>query len=139
MSTPDIRWQQRFDNYRKALVRLNEVVTLSQTRALSEIEEEGLIQRFEYTHELAWKVLKDFLEYQDGVTSITGSKDTVRMAFQRGLITQGEVWMSMIESRNLSSHTYNPEAATEVASQVTTSYIGLFNALEKELGARYAG
>jgi dipeptidase len=62
MKNQDIRWMQRFQNYRQALARLSEAVALSRQRALSELEEQGLIQAFEFTHELAWNVLKDYLE-----------------------------------------------------------------------------
>jgi len=106
MTNHDIRWQQRFANYKKALVQLKNAVELSQQRALSPLEQQGIIQAFEFTHELAWNVLKDFLQDQ-GDQSIKGSKDATRAAFKVGLINDGEQWMTMILSRNASSHTYN--------------------------------
>ena len=101
----DIRWQQRFANYRKALGQLRNAVSLSRQRELSELERQGVIQAFEFTHELAWSVIKDYFEYQ-GNTSITGSRDATREAFKQELITDGERWMGMIKNRNRSSHTY---------------------------------
>ncbi|MEM9992222.1 MAG: nucleotidyltransferase substrate binding protein, partial [Bacteroidota bacterium] len=77
----DIRWIQRLSNYKKALYKLGEAVTLSKERTLSELEKQGLIQAFEYTHELAWKVMQDFFVYQ-GNTEIRGSRDATRAAFQ---------------------------------------------------------
>jgi nucleotidyltransferase substrate binding protein (TIGR01987 family) len=74
------------------------------------LEEQGLIQAFEFTHELAWKTIKDFLEYQ-GAGTLYGSKDSTPAAFANGLIENGEIWMEMIESRNLSSHTNNRNIA----------------------------
>ena len=84
MST-DIRWKQRFDNFGKAFLELREAVDLAAARPLSKLEKQGAIQGFEYTHELAWNVLKDYLEYQ-GIVGLIGSRDTTRAAFQRGLI-----------------------------------------------------
>lgn len=97
----DIRWQQRFHHFKKALSQLTKFV---QKGKLNELEEQGLIQAFEYTHELAWKVQRDFLAAQ-GVTEMFGSKNVAREAFKTGLIEDGEVWLQMIESRNLTSHT----------------------------------
>ena len=94
----DIRWKQRFDNYVKALQTLSDAVELAQKRALSMLEEQGVIQSFEFTHELAWNVLKDYLEYQ-GVRDIIGSRGAVREAFKNGLIEDGETWMTMIRDR----------------------------------------
>ena len=108
---PDIRWQQRLNQYQKALAQLNEAVELSRKRALSRIERQGLIKAFEFTHELAWNVMKDFFVWQ-GNTAITGSRDATREAFAKGLITDGEGWMEMIKSRNHTSHTYNEETAS---------------------------
>jgi nucleotidyltransferase substrate binding protein (TIGR01987 family) len=83
--TIDIRWQQRFSNYTKALEQLSDAVSLSRKRGLSKLEKQGLIQAFEYTHELAWKVLKDFLESR-GKSDLYGSKDVTREAFRLGII-----------------------------------------------------
>lgn len=101
MNDQDIRWQQRFANYKKALAQLKEAVELSKQRSLSKLEKQGVIQAFEFTHELAWNVLKDYLEDQ-GEQNIKGSKDATRAAFKVELITDGEQWMAMIQSRNLS-------------------------------------
>jgi nucleotidyltransferase substrate binding protein (TIGR01987 family) len=99
---------------------------------LSELEKQGLIKAFEFTHELAWNVMKDYFEYQ-GTTSIMGSRDAVREAFQRGMVSNGEGWMEMIQSRNQTSHTYNQKVADEIVEKVTARYCELFLGLEKEL------
>jgi nucleotidyltransferase substrate binding protein (TIGR01987 family) len=130
MDHQDIRWQQRFSNYQKALQQLSRAVELSRQRPLSEIEKQGLIKAFEFTHELAWNVMKDYFEYQ-GNTSITGSRDATREAFRRNLIADGEGWMEMIQSRNKTSHTYNQEVADEMAAKVITIYHDLFKTFEK--------
>lgn len=132
MATQDIRWQQRFSNFRKALVQLTEAVELSRQRPLSRLEQQGLIQGFEFVHELAWNVCKDFFEYQ-GTTSITGSRDATREAFKRGLIEDGDGWMEMIVSRNKSSHTYNEDTATEIVGKILSCYFDLFVTFEAKL------
>lgn len=139
MRDPDIRWQQRFNNFQKALQQLSKAVELSHRRALSELEKQGLIQAFEFTHELAWSVMKDYFAYQGNV-SIMGSRDATREAFQKNLVTDGEGWMEMIQSRNLTSHTYNQEVADEIVERVITHYHDLFLAFEQRMqGLKDAG
>jgi len=132
MSALDIRWIQRFSHFQEALRQLERSSELSKQRPLSELEKLGLIKTFEFTHELAWNVLKDYFEYQ-GATSIMGSRDTTREAFQKGLIADGEGWMEMIQSRNQTAHTYNQNVADEIAGKVTERYFQLFLELEKKL------
>ena len=127
---PDVRWRQRLQSFRKAFAHLSKAAALAKERELSDLERQGLIQAFEFTHELAWNTLKDFLESQ-GVTDLYGSKPATREAFAKGLIENGEEWMAMIKSRNRSSHTYNEKTAEEVASAVLSSYVPEF---EKFLG-----
>ena len=129
----DIRWQQRFSNYKKALQQLGDAVALSENRELSDLEKQGMIQAFEYTHELAWTTVKDFLEYK-GQKDIYGSKDASRKAFSLGIVEDGEGWMDMIQSRNKTSHTYNRETAEEIVTAVTMSYYKLFVSLADKLG-----
>lgn len=92
---------------------------------LDEMIKEGLIQRFEYTHELAWNVMKDYSEYQ-GNSTIGGSRDASREALQLKIIGDGEVWMDMIKSRNKSSHTYNEETANEIYYKNLNEYYPVF-------------
>lgn len=125
MSAPDIRWQQRLDNYVRALAQLQSAVELERSRALSELEQQGLIQAFEFTHELAWNVMKDYFAHQ-GQSDIHGSRDATRAAFAVGLITDGEGWMEMITSRNQSSHTYNRATADALARRITQRYAALY-------------
>ncbi len=126
MSSQDIRWKQRFQNFEKANLLLQSVVDLYHQKGLSEREMQGLIQRFEFTHELAWNVIKDFFDYQ-GNTEISGSRDATREAFNKGLIEDGESWMEMIKSRNKSSHTYNENVAKELVGQIVNVYGKLFS------------
>jgi nucleotidyltransferase substrate binding protein (TIGR01987 family) len=126
----DIRWVQRLSNYSRALSQLEAAVALAKQRPLSALEQQGMIQSFEYTHELSWNVLRDYLKDQ-GTQQLYGSKDTVRAAFAVGLIQDGETWMEMIRDRNHSSHTYNLEVATAIVGRVTDSYIHAFMKLRK--------
>ena len=130
----DIRWCQRFDNYQKALAKLAEAVDLAATRPLSDLEQQGLIQGFEFTHELAWNTLKDFLTYR-GVQQIIGSRDATRAAFKADLLHNGDIWMEMIKSRNLSSHTYREEVVRSIAASILNQYYPEFVALETTLKA----
>lgn len=132
MTAPDVRWIQRCNHFAKALSQLREAVTLAQQRPLSKLEEQGLIQAFEFTHELAWKTLKDFLESR-GVQNLYGSKDATRAAFSAGLIRNGEAWMNMIQSHNLSSHTYDEAIAAQIASAIRDIYLAEFEALQATL------
>lgn len=132
MEIEDIRWEQRFSNYRKALGQLEKAVVLAQTRQLSELEQQGLIQAFEFTHELAWNVMKDYAHYQ-GNANIKGSRDATREAFGMALIANGEDWMGMIKARNSSSHTYNQETADEMAANILHSYFPLFKEFLKKM------
>lgn len=129
----DIRWHQRFQNFKDALFQLESGVSLGKERDLSQLEQQGLIQAFEFTHELAWNTLKDFFEDQ-GNSSIMGSRDATREAFKKGLIEDGEVWMDMIKSRNLSSHTYHKGIADQISQQISERYLILFEALKNKLG-----
>lgn len=122
----DIRWKQRFSNYKKALSQLKKFIDKGN---LSDLEDQGLIKAFEYTFELGWIVMKDYYEYQ-GVANIQGSRDAIRLAFNRGLIKDGENWMKMIESRINTSHTYNEATAKEIANLIIDIYYPLFTEFE---------
>lgn len=132
MALQDIRWIQRLNHFMKAFSQLNDGVCLSKERRLSKLEEQGLIQSFEYTHELAWNTLKDFLESR-GTVNLYGSKDVTREAFKTGLIENGEAWMDMIKSRNLTSHTYDEKTASQISSDIINIYSIEFNLLKVKL------
>lgn len=147
MNTQEIRWQQRFSNYVKAFLKLEQAVlkikeeyqieedgTIDEDSFLDEIIKEGLIQRFEYTHELAWNVMKDFLE-NAGNNNVFGSKDATKEAFAAGLITKGEVWMDMIKSRNKTPYTYNEETANDIFMKIVHEYHQEFNQFKNRMEA----
>jgi len=109
----------------KHSANLSKAAQLAKERQLTDLERQGLIQAFEFTHELAWNTMKDFLEHS-GATGIYGSKDATREAFSKGLIANGPEWMAMIQARNRSSHTYNENTAREVADAILASFVEEF-------------
>ncbi|GJQ64273.1 MAG: nucleotidyltransferase [Melioribacteraceae bacterium] len=132
MTSHDVRWIQRFSNFKKALLRLKEAVEIANSRELSRLEKEGLVKTFEYTQELAWLVMKDYLLYQ-GINNITGSRDAIREAFANELISDGNNWIDTIRSRNLTSHTYNEEVAEEILTKTIDIYYPLFLQFESKM------
>lgn len=128
----DIRWQQRLANFSRALTSFRAAIDLAVQRELSDLEKQGLIQSFEFCHELAWNTLKDLLEHQ-GITGMLGSRDVIREAFSRGIVSQGDDWMDMIKSRNLSSHTYNKNVAEDLVHKIRNSYGPRFEELFTKL------
>jgi nucleotidyltransferase substrate binding protein (TIGR01987 family) len=132
MTDMDIRWQQRFNNYTRALQQLSSAVSLAKTRFLSDLEKQGLIQAFKFTHALAWNVMRDYFQ---GNSTIMGSRDATRESFNKGLIEKGEVWMEMIKSRNQTSHTYNQAVADEIVNKTIELYHPSFQAFSKTIHA----
>lgn len=118
----DILWKHRLQNYEKAFLQLKKFRELPK---LNEFEEQGLIQCFEYNYELAWNLMKDYLTYE-GIVGIGGSRDAIRQAFNKNLISDGEIWMKMVDDRILSVHSYNQETAEKIAERVFNIYFELF-------------
>ena len=118
----DIRWQQRFANYMRALDQLERFF---EPPALNEREQQGLIKAFEYTFELAWNTLRDLLRSQ-GNESLLGSRDTLREAFR----------LELIQDRNLTSHTYNRATADAIAANIQQHYLSCFQSLRTRLQIR---
>lgn len=149
----DIRWEQRYSNFVKALRKLSQAVEYIKHNIIDEDEpidnsdlgyvldemiKGGLIQRFEYTHELAWNVMKDYATFQ-GNSNVGGSRDATREAFQLKLVSDGKVWMDMIGSRNKTSHTYNEETADEIFSKILNEYYPAFLEFQKNMEAKISG
>ena len=132
MNESVIRWKQRFSNFTKAHAQLTDALDLMQQRPLSDLEKQGVIQAFEFTYELAWNMLRDYLLWQ-GSVSIAGSRDTIREAFKNGLINDGHAWMAMLQDRNRTVQTYNKKTADEILDHLDHRYATLFT----ELAARF--
>ena len=130
----DIRWLQRYANYHKACNRLTEVTESGlKVEDLSELEQEGIVQRFEYTFELSWKVMQDLLTYK-GYEFMTGPNGTLKMAFEDGLISDHDGWRQMAKSRNTLSHVYDEGEADAVVRLIFSQYAPLLKALDEKLG-----
>jgi nucleotidyltransferase substrate binding protein (TIGR01987 family) len=129
----DVRWKQRFANYKKALSQLTaQIEKVPDPSAADDTSILATIQAFEFTFELAWQTLKDFLEDQ-GFKDLYGSKNTIRRAFERGLLTEGQKWMDMIDSRNNSTHTYDEDTAGTIYADIRNVYYPKFLELKEKL------
>lgn len=135
MGEMQIRWVQRLSTFGKALSRLTEVVDLYHGRSLSNLEKDGLIQRFEYTLEAAWKLLKNYAEYQNG-EQVMGSGDAIRKAFAMGIIENVNPWFDMVESRNLTSHVYDEDTEADIIDKIITTYYPILQDLFDNLRLR---
>jgi nucleotidyltransferase substrate binding protein (TIGR01987 family) len=133
VSNTDLRWIQRLSNFSRALIQLENAVHLANQRELTDLEKQGLIQAFEFTHELSWNLIKDYLTYQGATELITGSRDATREAFNRGLITNGETWMEMIKSRNKTYHTYVLNVAEDIVEKIRDLYFPLFKSFQSRM------
>ncbi|MFO7979062.1 MAG: nucleotidyltransferase substrate binding protein [Bacteroidales bacterium] len=131
----DIRWQQRFSNFKKAFDQLGRFML---HRDLNEMEIQGLIKAFEYTYELSWKTLQDLLK-EKGYFDIIGPKPVIAQSFQDGYIVDGKGWMRMHKSRNLTSHTYDEDTAREIVDSIRDEYFMLFQQLQKRLEEESTG
>ena len=113
----DIRWKQRFTNFKKAYSQLTEFMEKPE---LNKFEVQGLIQCFEYTFELSWKTLKDYLEFEG--YDVKTPRETIKKAFQTGMIEDGNVWLDALEKRNIMSHTYNENTTKQTEQLIKTKY-----------------
>jgi nucleotidyltransferase substrate binding protein (TIGR01987 family) len=130
------RWHYRFDNFSRAVNLLREGIELIDTRALSQLEREGLIQRFEYSWELAWKTLNDYLDFEGiDIPSVT-PRAVIRAAYAAGIIHDGDDWMAALDARNKMAHTYNFKVFEDIIAQIRTTYLGLLLALYHHLLAK---
>lgn len=133
MSTPQPRWLYHFDNYQRALAMLADAVTEMTRRPLSQLEMQGVVQCFEVTLELAWKVLKDNLENSGTLIDSATPKNVIRMAFQANLVAKGDVWMEALDARNLIAHTYNAKEFEIIVANIAQRFYPLLDALSDRL------
>lgn len=132
MNPKEIRWRQRFENFEKAYNQFHEAVT--RIEQLSILEKEGLVQRFEYTFELAWKILKDYLEAQAVTAGFP--REVIKVAFHYGLIEDGEVWMDMLEKRNLMAHTYDETRFNMAIEKIKDEYDSALTQVYRDLSEK---
>lgn len=131
MEPKDIRWKQRFSNYRMALVNLKDGIEISKP---SDLEKSGIIQIFEYSFELAWKTLKDYLKEAD--VEVNFPREVLKTAFSYDMIEDGDTWIDMLEKRNLMSHTYDRKNAELAYLLIKNTYFDKLKNLEEFLSEK---
>ena len=136
MDTP--RWHFRFDNFRDALAKLSEAVARLSRGELSELEREGTVQRFEYTWELAWKTLRDYLADSGNAVNVPSAANVIRAAFQVNLIEDGDAWIMAMKARNEMSHEYNSDAFERIVVEIKDKYLPLLISVGQKLNDEYA-
>lgn len=134
----DVRWQQRFESFERGLGRLNEPIRAG-VGSLSQLEKEGLVQRFEFTFELAWKTLKDYLLFEGVVLDRATPRHVIKQAFASGVIADGQLWIDMLESRNAMSHQYDERAFEAAVELITARFVRPLETLHQTLGAMRVG
>ena len=122
-SNKDIRWIQRFHNFDRAFLLLRSALEERGLEQMSEQEKEGLIQRFEYSYELAWKTMKDYLEEQGTIINPVTPRNVIKEAFSAQIIADGQVWVDMMLHRNLLAYTYDFSKFKEVLDAVVERYL----------------
>ena len=130
----ETRWIQRFENYKTALDNLDETVECINRDGISKIYTMALVQAFEIAFELAWKTIKDYLEYS-GIKTDT-PREAIKSAFSNNLIEDGKIWILMMEARNKTSHTYNQSFAKELANEILNEYTKQSHNLSEKLGEK---
>lgn len=126
-------YTQKFQNYKKAFTRLSEGI--EQFNKADDLQRDGLIQRFEFTFELAWKTLKAIFE-DEGLVGLNSPKTVLKEAFAADLIQDEEIWLLMLNDRNSTTHIYNEEIAIAICNNITSKYIGVFESLMKQIQSR---
>lgn len=129
MAHEEERWQQRFQNFEKTLLFLEEAIAIN---APSIFEQAGLIQFFEINFELSWNVMKEYMEAQ-GITDLRSPRDSIKKAFEMGLINDGHLWIQALENRNLTSHTYDEARTKKIVSTIEQTYIHILRDLYNKL------
>jgi nucleotidyltransferase substrate binding protein (TIGR01987 family) len=130
------RWKYRFDNYKRAFVLLREAIDLMNERDLTQLEKEGIIQRFEYTWELAWKLLKDYLDTSGVVLDTVTPAAVIKAAFAAKIIDAADIWMNALDARNKMSHTYDLKAFEQIIADIRKDYLSVLDALYMQMFAR---
>lgn len=128
--TDDIRWRQRFQNYEKAFLLLERALAI---KTPSEVERGGIIQFYEMAFELAWKLMKDYLEYQGFIC--VSPREAIKQAFQANILADGHLWLEALVDRNLTTHTYDESKALAVVAKIRSSYFPALQQLYRYMKA----
>ena len=126
------QWVERLSVFSQALAKLTDVIELSKHHTLNDYERDSLVKRFEFTYEMAWKLMMSY-EKDCGVSQIVGSRDVVRHATTLSLVDNGEAWLDMIDARNQTSHLYDEEAVADVIDDIIHTYYQLFIELQHQM------
>lgn len=126
------RWRYRFDNYARAFVLLREAIDASSERELSQLEREGIIQRFEYTWELAWKTIKDYLDFTGVIVAEATPRSVLKAAYAAGVVAHGDDWMDALDARNKMSHTYNFKVFEQVIADIKKRFLNILDELYED-------
>ena len=129
--TQEIRWHYRFENFSRAFSRLENALE-SERESLSELEQEGVIQRFEYTYELAWKLLRDRLKFDGIALPAETPRHVIKAAFTAKLIDDGDAWVDMMNSRNEMSHEYDADKFEETVDKIHFRYLAILDNLHQK-------
>jgi len=124
-----LRWKYRFDNFQRAFLLLREGIETLVERPLSQLEKEGLIRRFEYTWELVWKTLRDFLEAEGVQLETITPSQVIRAGLNARILGDGELWMRALDARNRMSHTYDLKAFEQIIQEIRSQFLGLLGSL----------
>lgn len=135
-STPDIRWQQRFQNFDRAFTLFKSALQDRPLDAYSALEQEGIIQRFEFAYELAWKTMKDYLQANGVVIAPVTAREVIKQAFSANLVPDGQVWIDMMLHRNQLSHTYDFSRFRQVLDAAQARYLPAMQSLHTWLAAQ---
>lgn len=133
MNQKEIRWHQRFENFEKSFLLLKQSLDIANP---SIVERAGLIQFFEVTFELSWKLLKDYLESQN--VNPQFPRDVIKEAFHYEIITDGDIWMTMLGDRNLTVHTYNETKAAEIEDKIRNLFFPALDRLYRSMKEKTA-
>lgn len=135
LGSPDTRWLQRFENFDRALHLLEDALARGPS-ALNQLEKEGVVQRFEYTLELAWKTIKDYLEASGLVLTSVTPRQVVKDAFAARIVADGQTWIDMLDHRNLLSHTYDPVNFEQAVEAIHARYLAALGQVHDLLDGR---
>ena len=130
------RWQYRFDNYKRAFLLLREAMELRETRELSQLEQEGIIQRFEYSWELSWNLLRDYLEHQGVIINTNTPVNIIRKASEANIINHADIWMKALDDRNKIAHIYSFAKFEEVINNIQKDYLTILGNLYQDMLAQ---
>ena len=130
----DIRWKQRFDNLQSAYQRLQHAIQVNEQTPDNDLIQMALIKAFEMTFELSWKTMKDYLNY-NGI-DVKLRREVIKQAFANDIIIDGQLWIDMLEDRNLMAHTYDEARAIKAVNHICQHYIAGLNDLHQYLLAR---